>query len=280
MPIAEVNGIQIFWELTGTYGEPLVLVHGSWVDHHRWDAVVPQLSQSFRVVTYDRRGHSQSERPASRYSIRDEVADLAALIQELRIAPCHIAGNSSGGSIVVRLAGENPELFRSMVVNEPPLLNLLADDPFGKKMLPAIKARIANVVVLLEAGKMEEGARQFVETIAFGPGAWAQLSSVLKETAIFNASTFLDEMHDPEFLFVDLASLHNFFHPALLTVGELGPPFFPSIAEQLAKALPQAKRKTFLGADHEPEQSSPEAFVETIKEFIATAVRYPQNRSA
>lgn len=65
MSTSTVNGVQLYWELAGNSGEPLVLVHGSWVDHHNWDMVVPLLSQSFRVITYDRRGHSLSERPAS-----------------------------------------------------------------------------------------------------------------------------------------------------------------------------------------------------------------------
>jgi pimeloyl-ACP methyl ester carboxylesterase len=62
MPIDTINGVRIFWEQTGERGAPLVLVHGSWGDHHNWDAVVPALARTFRVFTYDRRGHSQSER--------------------------------------------------------------------------------------------------------------------------------------------------------------------------------------------------------------------------
>ena len=45
--------------------------------------VVPRLAESFRVITYDRRGHSQSERPSAQGSIREDVADLAALIEQL-----------------------------------------------------------------------------------------------------------------------------------------------------------------------------------------------------
>jgi pimeloyl-ACP methyl ester carboxylesterase len=62
MPTANVNGVRIFYELNGT-GDALVLVHGSWVSHHSWDPVAPRLADSFRVLTYDRRGHSESERP-------------------------------------------------------------------------------------------------------------------------------------------------------------------------------------------------------------------------
>ena len=80
MPIDKINGVGIFWELTGTGGEPLVLVHGSWGDHHNWDKVVEELSENFRVLTYDRRGHSQSERPPGQGSVEEDIADLTGLI--------------------------------------------------------------------------------------------------------------------------------------------------------------------------------------------------------
>ncbi len=100
-----VNGIRLYWELTGAAGEVLVLMHGSWVDHHNWDAVIPSFSRSARVLTYDRRGHSQSERPTAQGSVHENVAGLAALIEQLELAPAHIAGNSLGGSIVLGCAG-------------------------------------------------------------------------------------------------------------------------------------------------------------------------------
>ncbi len=66
MAVANVNGVRLFYEVSGAGEVPLVLVHGSWGSHHNWDRVVPGLAESFRVLTYDRRGHSESERPPHR----------------------------------------------------------------------------------------------------------------------------------------------------------------------------------------------------------------------
>ena len=87
MATAKVNGVRLFYELNGTGEVPLLLVHGSWDSHHDWDLVVPRLADSFRVLTYDRRGHSKSERPAGPGSVREDVADLAALIEHLELEP-------------------------------------------------------------------------------------------------------------------------------------------------------------------------------------------------
>ena len=73
---AQVNGVRIAYQDSGR-GEPLVLVHGSWGSHHNWDAVVPGLSVHHRVVTYDRRGHSESERSPGQGTFAEDVADLA-----------------------------------------------------------------------------------------------------------------------------------------------------------------------------------------------------------
>jgi pimeloyl-ACP methyl ester carboxylesterase len=64
MSAARVNGVELYYGLSGS-GEPLVLVHGSWGDHHNWDPVTAALAESFRVFAYDRRGDSASERPAA-----------------------------------------------------------------------------------------------------------------------------------------------------------------------------------------------------------------------
>jgi pimeloyl-ACP methyl ester carboxylesterase len=128
MPTVTVNGVRLFYELTGD-GPPLLLVHGSWVDHASWNLVVPALAQRFPVLTYDRRGHSQSERPPTQGSAEEDIADLAALIEHLGLAPSHVAGNSFGGSLALRLAAQHPEVVRSVAAHEPPFLALLFDDP-------------------------------------------------------------------------------------------------------------------------------------------------------
>jgi pimeloyl-ACP methyl ester carboxylesterase len=124
MSTVKINGLDLYCEQRGT-GDPVVLVHGAWTDHHTWDRIGPVLARSFLVLTYDRRGHSRSVRPAGQGSIREDVADLAALLERFHLAPAHVVGNSFGGSIALRLASERPDLFRSLSVHEPPLRGLL-----------------------------------------------------------------------------------------------------------------------------------------------------------
>jgi pimeloyl-ACP methyl ester carboxylesterase len=268
MSTISVNRIQIYWEISGGAGDPIVLVHGSWGDHENWASVVPALSRQFRVLTYDRRGHSRSERPAGQGSVRDDVADLAALLETLQHAPAHVIGSSFGASIVLRLAGERPELFRSLIVHEPPLIGLLKDDPTATRALAAVETRVSKVLSLLTAGESTEGARQFVETIAFGPGAWAELPQHVRETFVSNAPTFLDEALDPEVPTIDFAPLQRFAAPALLTIGDQSAPFFPKVVDRIAAMMPHARLKTYAGAGHVPHLSHPEEYVRVVTGFL------------
>jgi pimeloyl-ACP methyl ester carboxylesterase len=271
MSTTTVNGIRLFYQFGGNGDVPLVLVHGSWGSHHGWDLVAPGLRKSFRVLAYDRRGHSQSERPTVAGSVREDVADLAALIECLELAPAWVAGNSFGASVALRLAGERPDLLRGVIAHEPPLFALLAGDPKTAPMLEEISRRVRAVAERITAGDHPGAAEQFVETVALGPGSWSQLTPDLQQTFIENAPTFLDETRDPEQLTFDVASLGAFPRSALLTLGDQSPPVFAPVIARLREAAPRLALATFAGAGHIPHVTHAGAYVERVTAFIHAA---------
>jgi pimeloyl-ACP methyl ester carboxylesterase len=268
MATANVNGVRLFHEVTGRGDIPVVLVHGSWGSHHNWDLVVPGLAAAFGVVTYDRRGHSDSERPPGQGSVREDVADLAALIEHLGLGTAWVIGNSFGASITLRLARERPELLRGLVAHEPPLFSLLAGDPSLAPMLGEIRARVGAVVERIASGDHAGAAKEFVETVALGPGTWAQLPPEVQETFTTNAPTFLDEVRDPEQFAFDPAWLGAFPRRALLTKGDQSPPTFGPVVARLAEMASRATVVTFSGAGHIPHVTHPKVYVEAVTAFI------------
>jgi len=268
MPTARINGVGLFFEDAGAGEIPLVMVHGGWVSNHTWDLVAPQLAQSLRAVTYDRRGHSQSERLAGQGSTREDAADLAALIEHLGLAPAYVVGNSFGSCIALHLAGEWPELLRGLIAHEPPLFALLADDAELAPLLAEVERRIHSVVARIATGDEVGAAAQFVETVALGPGAWARLSSQTQRTFVENAQTFADESADPDYLGIDLEPLRVFGKPVLLTLGDQSPPTYAPVVRRLAGILPHAETLTFSGAGHVPHVTHPGAYVEAVTSFV------------
>jgi pimeloyl-ACP methyl ester carboxylesterase len=267
----DVNGVRLYYELNGS-GEPLVLVHGSWGDARSWRFVVPGLAESFRVVVYDRRGHSRSERPDTPGSVDEDGDDLAALLEALDLAPAHVVTNSYGGNIALRLATRRPEVFRSLSCHEPPLWGLLEDDPEpleilrqGARSLQAVGQRIAQ-------GDHEGAARQFVEEVALGPGAWeSELPPEMRAIFVENAPTFLDELEDPNQLQVDEAALSRLELPVRLTQGSQSPPTFPAVIDRLVELLPRVSREIINGAAHVPQLTMPERYVEVTSRALQRA---------
>ena len=263
MPLHDVNGVRLLVEESGS-GDPVVLVHGSWDSRDTWALVEDRLAKSFRVVSYDRRGHSGSD--AASGSRRDDEDDLAALIEAQDIAPAHLVGNSFGTSVALGLAARRPELVRSLCGHEPPLLGLVAGDALAAETA----ARIAEVVALIDEGSREAAAHTFVD-IALGPGMWEMLPAENRERMITNASTFAEETRDQAGFVVDLDALAALERPVLLTQGDQSPPFYSAIVERLETVIPHARVRTIAGAGHMPHVTHPAEWLEVVRDFAAPA---------
>lgn len=266
MRFAEVNGVRLHYERRGT-GDPLVLVHGSWMGCRVWDEVAPLLRSSFEVVVYDRRGHGLSTSPPGRGSIQDDVDDLAALIDLLCAGPAHVAGASFGGSIALRLASGRPDALLSVAVHEPPLFDLLGRRAVEPPELTELRAHLSSVAARLEAGDLEGGARLYFDQVAQSPGGWAGLDPTRRRALVKAAPTYLDQYRDPDALRIDLRDLAAFDGPALVTYGDRRPPFFRRIAEMVSAALPAARSELIPGTAHDPQVTHPGAYTGAIKSF-------------
>jgi pimeloyl-ACP methyl ester carboxylesterase len=275
MSFIAVNDTRLFYTLTGIAGPPLVLVHGSWADWSDWELVIPAFARHHRVLAYDRRGHSQSDRAPRVDGIAADVADLAALIETLDLAPAHIVGLSAGGCIALRLAASRPELVRCISVHEPPLMGLVMNDPENGTLMRDVIARIKDVVSRIEQGDPEGGARLFVESLVLGPGAWEMIPPEWRHLMVANAPTFLSDARDPDLLTVDLASLAALAIPTLLTSGDQSPAWFALIMSALAAGLPHATTYRFEGTGHLPMVTHVDQYVATLTDFFTAADAVP-----
>ena len=269
MELVRVNGVDLRFELTGRIGDPVVLVHGAWADHTAWQPVVDGLARSLRVVTYDRRWHGVRSTPSEQGSRVEDEADLAALIERLGLGPAHVVGNSFGASICLGLATSRPDLCTSVIGHEPPLTRLIADDPQMRPLLARFQAHTEAVMRRLEGGDLEGGARQFVDEIAFFPGAWDLAPAEIRQTMLANALTWVDEMRDPDWAAIDLSGLRASSVPVLLTQGDQSLPWFPRIIDRLRSAMPETGQvHTFHGAGHAPHVTHPDEYVSVTTRFI------------
>jgi pimeloyl-ACP methyl ester carboxylesterase len=269
MPIVETNGIRLFYDSTGD-GEPLVLVHGAWVDHTNWNAVVPRLAESFRVVSYDLRGHGQSRiEPPDAGTVHDDIADLLALIDHLDLGPVNIAGISSGACIALRLAMEHPARVRRVLSHEPPLAHLLVDDPENKPLLDQVGELIGATAGMIESGEHRAAAQIFFDNVV--QLRWADLSADEQDRIASHASAFGGQLRDPDAVALDPTALTALRMPVLLSQGEASPRFATLIVDELAALVSGAVRAVVPDAGHVPQMTHPDAYVEVVTQFVRTS---------
>lgn len=104
------DGTQLACEVQGDakHVAPLVLIHSLAMDHTFWNAVTPALSEATAVVTYDCRGHGQSDKPDGPYRVEQFADDLADLLDHLGWRSAMVAGASMGGCIALAFAAAYP----------------------------------------------------------------------------------------------------------------------------------------------------------------------------
>ncbi|OAB87231.1 bromoperoxidase [Janibacter melonis] len=127
--------VSVHVEDTGGTGRPVVLIHGWPLSGASWSAQVPALtSAGYRVITYDRRGFGQSDKPKTGYDYDTLAGDLDALLTELDLRDVTLVGFSMGGGEVARyVATHGEERLRSVVFAAavPPMMMKTPGNPDG-----------------------------------------------------------------------------------------------------------------------------------------------------
>jgi 3-oxoadipate enol-lactonase len=81
-----------------------------------WDPQGPSLSERFRVIRYDHRGHGRSPVPPGPYDVADLAGDVLALLDRLEVPRAHFCGLSLGGQVVMWLAAHAPDRVDRLVL--------------------------------------------------------------------------------------------------------------------------------------------------------------------
>lgn len=115
LSLIQAGKIQLYTQIKGE-GEPCVLLHGSFVDGLFWEEQIPALSQEFKVIVPDLRGHGLSDKPQEGYSHEVMAMDIGNLLKTLDIKRVHLMGHSMGSRISLRFALDYPHLVNKLVL--------------------------------------------------------------------------------------------------------------------------------------------------------------------
>ncbi|WP_040809710.1 alpha/beta fold hydrolase [Nocardia concava] len=118
MPYAtSLDAVEIYYEVRGSRGIPLILLAGQSNTHHWWDAACPDFEGARRVVVLDWRGTGRSAAPDDdSYSTRGFATDVLAVMDHLGIDRADVYGTSMGGRVAQWLAVDHPGRVRALVL--------------------------------------------------------------------------------------------------------------------------------------------------------------------
>jgi pimeloyl-ACP methyl ester carboxylesterase len=246
----------------------VVLIHGSLVDHHAWDAVVGPLSASLQVLVYDRRGYGESTGPPRTRAVRDDAEDLARLLEHTELFPAHLVAHSYAGAVALRLAIDRPELVRSLALHEPPMVGLLEHDPSTASEARRWKEWIEQRRLEIRSGEVERASREVVNVFSNREGAWERLRPEVRASVVRWIRLWSDEFADPESTEPEPGTVEDLLIPALLTTGQQSPEFVHRISAALGALLRNAVQRSIPGAGHVPQVTTPDRFLGILTTFL------------
>jgi pimeloyl-ACP methyl ester carboxylesterase len=191
------DGIRLHAEVFGPEnGYPIVLAHGITCAIRVWACQIADLSNDYRVIAFDHRGHGRSAVPPrrNRYSLDLLAADLDAVLEQT-LAPDEravIAGHSMGGIAITSWAERYPERVPRRA-DAVALINTTTGDLLRNVQFIPVPAALADVRVraagtllktfgaapLLRA--VDRPSRRFVSTIAVGHDADPAIADFIYE---------------------------------------------------------------------------------------------------
>lgn len=117
MPNVQTEGAQIFYTVDGADDAPAIVLSNSLgATSAMWEPQIAALSERFRVVRYDRRGHGQSESASGDYSIELLAREALAVMDAVGVERAHWCGLSIGGMTGLWLAAHHSDRIDRLVV--------------------------------------------------------------------------------------------------------------------------------------------------------------------
>lgn len=114
--MAPVNDVELYYEIHGN-GTPLILLHGGLGHSGHWENQLPVLTEHYKVITVDSRGHGRSTMTEQQISYALMTSDIIALMDFLKIGKAHVLGWSDGGIIGLDLAINQPDRLIKVIAS-------------------------------------------------------------------------------------------------------------------------------------------------------------------
>ena len=275
----EINGRQLHYVEQG--GEDskqpvIIFVHGSLDDYRCWQFQIDYFSKKYRAISYSRRFAYPNKwigDVAQDNTIEANAKDLVELIRKLDLAPAHLVGASYGAFITLYCASKNPELAKTMVLNEPPIMQFLAMSPIKEdvELLQRFITRIQRPNQdASKRGDFKKAAQVAIDGIMGMENYFEKLPEEGKQYLMDNAKSLESELESSmstSFTTEYVKQITTI--PTLLVKGELSPKYFLRIVDILSDNIPNSEQIVIPNVSHDDFKSG-NFFTSKVMEFFAS----------
>ncbi len=265
MPTVAIDGHRFYYEEQGS-GTPLLLIHGAGGHTGLFKGVVSRLATSHRVITYDRRGHSQSPAPlpSSKDYLRRSADDAAALLREIGAPRAIVVGWGWGGVVSLALAVHHPGAVSRVVLIDAPL--------HSKKHGVRTTAAFGSALGLGKVGMHRRGAKRFLRYLFgynAGGNAFDELDVKVRESLLANSRTVLAEIEAGGGDELSTRELAKIECPVGIIAGSKSARFLVEAVARTARLFPKARVIRVSTGDHAMPIRHPDLVTGAIHELLS-----------
>lgn len=266
-----VNGVELHYLERGQ-GIPVIFVHGGLDDYRMWDAQIEPFAQHYRVIAYSRRYNYPNDNPHIRpdHSAIIEAEDLAALIKKLKLKRANIVSHSYGALTALFLAVKHPEMVRTLILAEPPVLRWAQDTPEGRALFAKFMNNLWKPAGdALRRGEKEQALRLTIKYFA-GEEAFDQAPEAMRKYWMSNLREW-QALTTSRDAFPTLAreDVKRIKVPVLMLSGERTLNILKFVDGQLQPLLQNGERIIIRNASHDMWGEQPEACRQSVLAFLA-----------
>lgn len=257
-----VNNIAVSYTDEGLENAPVIIfIHGFPFNKEMWNRQLAALSESFRVIAYDVRGHGNSYSGTDDFSIELFVNDLLLLMDALEIEKTTLCGLSMGGYIALKAMENFPHRFDSLVLCDT---SCAADSPEAKeKRMKAIEIIMENGV----AKFADDSLKNF-----FAPESFIKKKEVIAEVREIMVNTteksVIKTLLALSRRLETCSTLCKIKVPVLILVGEEDKITPPEAAQFMQNEIHGSVMSVIENAGHLSNLENPDQFNEQLIKFL------------
>ncbi|MCB0309202.1 MAG: alpha/beta fold hydrolase [Bdellovibrionales bacterium] len=248
---------------------PVIFLHGFPLNLEMWNEQMKVVSEQYRAIAYDIRGHGQSDVEDGQYTIESHVDDLIALLDQLNIKKVVIVGFSMGGYIALRALERNPERFRGAVLSNT---KSEADTDMNKlNRFKAMKSVKENGIEAFADGFLKMAFAP--ETFKTNPEIVENIRKVIKMTpsrSIMGTLLALAARTDTTSVLIKIKV------PTLILVGEKDEITSPKDAKSMHEKIERSELHIIPNAAHMSNLENPFVYNEKLLNFLRRLLEIQQ----